>query len=153
MSQAVRLNDQLRARVAPRGGEREKNSPGGGVQRARLRPVALPTEHGGWGLTLEPAALGLLVAPSAAGFLLALAALFAFLARHPLKIVAGDRRRGRRFPRTALAERFALAYSLASSASFAAALAVAPAHKFLYVVAAAAPLAAAQLYFDLAGRG
>ena len=31
------------------------------------RTVVTPTEHGGWGLTLEPALLGLLIAPSAAG--------------------------------------------------------------------------------------
>ena len=36
----------------------------GGV---RLRTVALPVEHGGWGISLEPVVLGLLVAPSASG--------------------------------------------------------------------------------------
>ena len=30
-------------------------------QRSPLRTVALPSEHGGWGLTLEPVLLGLLV--------------------------------------------------------------------------------------------
>jgi hypothetical protein len=40
-------------------------SSGPGGERSRLRSVALPSEHGGWGLTLEPAVLGLLVAPSA----------------------------------------------------------------------------------------
>jgi hypothetical protein len=120
--------------------------------RARIRTVALPTEHGGWGLTLEPVVLGLLVAPSSAGAFLALAAVAAFLARHPLKIVAGDRRRQRRFPRTALAEKFALLYALIAAASFVAALATAHDYKFLYVVAFAAPFAAVQLYFDGAGR-
>ena|SRR5438045_2599608 len=33
----------------------------------RIRLVALPVEHGGWGLTLEPIALGLLLAPSEIG--------------------------------------------------------------------------------------
>jgi hypothetical protein len=113
--------------------------------------MALPTEHGGWGLTLEPVVLGLLVAPSSAGAFLALAAVAAFLARHPLKIVAGDRRQ-RRFPRTALAEKFALLYALIAAASFVAALATAADDKFLYVLAAAAPLATVQLYFDGAGR-
>jgi hypothetical protein len=32
-----------------------------------VRLVALPAEHGGWGLLLEPIALGLAVAPSLAG--------------------------------------------------------------------------------------
>jgi hypothetical protein len=121
--------------------------------RARIRTVALPTEHGGWGLTLEPVALGLLVAPSLTGAFLALAAVAAFLARHPLKIVAGDRRRRqRRFPRTALAEKFALLYSLIAAASFVGALLTAADHKFLYVVAFAAPFAAVQLYFDGVGH-
>ena len=86
----------------------EVGAAGAGV---RIRTVALPNEHGGWGLALEPVALGLLVAPSPAGFFLAVATLGAFLKRHPFKIVAGDRRRGRRFPRTAVAERFALLYA------------------------------------------
>ncbi|HDL49896.1 MAG TPA: prenyltransferase, partial [Actinobacteria bacterium] len=41
----------------------------------RLRSVAMPTEHGGWGFTLEPIILGLLVAPSPAGWEIAAAAL------------------------------------------------------------------------------
>lgn len=73
----------------------ENRGAGHGV---RVRTVALPVEHGGWSLTLEPVALGLLVAPSRAGFLLAVATVGAFLLRHPLKIVADDRRRGRRGP-------------------------------------------------------
>ena len=52
--------------------------------------MALPAEHGGWGLTLEPGLLGLLMAPSAAGVCVALAALVAFLARTPLKVVVVD---------------------------------------------------------------
>src|SRR3954465_4543353 len=80
----------------------------GGV---RLKTLALPTEHGGWGITLEPVVLGLLVAPSLAGAGLALATVGAFLVRHPFKIVTGDRRRGRRFARTPYAERFTLVYA------------------------------------------
>lgn len=148
MSQTVLLSEQIPARTSSRVGGASNHPPA----RVRVRPVALPTEHGGWGLTLEPAALGLLVAPTAAGALLALAALCAFLARHPLKIVAGDRRRARRFPRTALAEKFALLYSAASAASFAAAVFLAHDRRFLYAFAAAVPLAAVQLFFDLAGR-
>jgi len=60
---------------------------------------------------MEPLVLGLLVAPSLAGFCLVIAAIGAFLVHQPLKILFGDRRRGRRFARTALAERFALLYA------------------------------------------
>jgi hypothetical protein len=92
--------------------ERHESAIGARVEPARVRvkTVALPTEHGGWGLSLEPVALGLLVAPSWPGLFLSVATMGAFLARHPFKIVAGDCRRGRRFPRTPIAERFVLLY-------------------------------------------
>jgi hypothetical protein len=115
--------------------------------------VALPVEHGGWSLTLEPVALGLLVAPSPAGFLLALATAGAFLARHPFKIVAADRRHGRRFPRTAVAERFLLLYGGVALASGLAAAAAAPGYSFLLPLLAALPFASAQLAYDAVGRG
>lgn len=118
----------------------------------RLWTVALPNEHGGWGLSLEPVALGLVLAPSAASLCLAVATVGAFLARHPLKIAAGDRRRGRRFPRTAAAERFALLYGAVAASSFAAAVALAPSEEFLLPLAFAAPLAAVQLLYDFTGR-
>ena len=98
----------------------------------RIKTVALPTEHGGWGITLEPVLLGLLVAPSVAGACLALATVGAFLARHPFKIVAGDRRRGRRFARTPVAERFTILYGGAALASFT--LAIVTAQKFVFLL-------------------
>ena len=42
------------------------------------RSVAVPSEHGGWGFTLEPGALGAALAPSIAGVLLGVGALLAF---------------------------------------------------------------------------
>lgn len=121
----------------------------GGV---RLRTVALPVEHGGWGISLEPVLLGLLVAPSLAGAGLAVATLGAFLARHPFKIVAADRRRGRRFARTHAAERFTLLYGAVALAGLLAAARAAPDYRFLLPLVCAAPLAAAQLFYDAAGR-
>ncbi|HEX8069614.1 MAG TPA: YwiC-like family protein [Pyrinomonadaceae bacterium] len=120
-------------------------------QGVRLKTVALPVEHGGWGLALEPVVLGLCVAPTWPGACLALATLAAFLTRHPLKIVAGDRRRGRRFPRTRVAERFALLYGALACASFCAAVALAP-KVFLLPLVCAAPLAVVQLAYDALGR-
>lgn len=116
--------------------------------RPRLRPVALPSEHGGWALLLEPALAGLVAAPTGAGGLLALAALGAFLARHPLGLALADRRRGRRYPRTALAERVALGYLLVALAALALATLLAPA-PFWPALAAAAPLAIAQISADM----
>ena len=77
----------------------------------RLKTVAVPPEHGAWGFLLEPVVLGLGVAPSPAGLCLAIGVVGAFLARHPLKIALVDRQRGKRYARTALAERVALVYS------------------------------------------
>ena len=133
---------------------RETNSAsaGGRVARVRLRSVALPVEHGGWGLLLEPIALGLLVAPSLSGICLSVAAAGAFLARHPLKLVMADRQRRRRFPRTAAAERFALLYAVISVAGMLGAAATAADFKFLLPMLAATPFAATQLFHDLKGR-
>jgi hypothetical protein len=55
----------------------------------RLRPIALPTEHGGWSLLAAPILLGLRLAPSAADAWLSLAALGAFLTRQPLELAWG----------------------------------------------------------------
>ena len=73
----------------------------------RWRSVAVPTEHGGWSLTAEPALLGLLVAWSMPGLALGVAAMVAFMARTPLKLVLIDRFRHRSLPRTRLAARIA----------------------------------------------
>lgn len=75
-----------------------------------IRSVALPTEHGGWGFTLEPIILGLLAAPSATGWEIAAAALGVFLARRPVKIFSTDVVRGRWLPRSTIAFVVALAY-------------------------------------------
>jgi hypothetical protein len=78
--------------------------------RPRIRSIALPTEHGGWGFTLEPILLGLLVAPSAAAWEISAAALGIFLARRPVKIVSTDLVRKRWLPRSRMALLFAVLY-------------------------------------------
>ena len=121
--------------------------------RVRVKTVALPVEHGGWGLSLEPVALGLLVAPSWPGLFLSVATMGAFLARHPFKIVAGDRRRGRRFPRTPVAVRFVLLYGGVAALGLLAAFKTAVSGEFLLPLILAAPLASIQLFYDARGRG
>jgi hypothetical protein len=111
------------------------------------RSLALPNEHGGWGLLIEPALLGLVLAPSVAGAGVALAALLAFLARHPLRLALSDRLRGRSYPRTALAARIAVAYLAGAAVAFAVAVWRAPLLAFAPLVAAA-PLGLVQLVYD-----
>jgi hypothetical protein len=120
--------------------------------RPAWRAVALPSEHGGWGLTLEPVVLGLALAPSIAGAALGLAGLLAFLLRTPLKLVLVDHRRGRSLPRTAMARRVASAEGAAVLVLAAVAL-VSAGPAWLVPVALAAPLVAVELWFDVRSRG
>lgn len=123
-----------------------------GGRTVRLRSVALPIEHGAWGFLLEPALLGLLVAASWAGAALVLAALAALLLQTPLSLALTDVRRGRRYPRTALAWRFAVAYGALLVVAGTAALLLAGSAAILLPVAIAAPLAVLQLWLDARGR-
>jgi hypothetical protein len=120
--------------------------------RAPWRAVAIPSEHGGWGLTLEPALLGLLVAPSIAGGALALAAFLAFLVRAPLKVVLVDRYRHRVLERDRLAVRFAAIELSAIVVLVLVALARAGA-TWMVPFAVALPLFAVELWFDARSRG
>jgi hypothetical protein len=117
----------------------------------RLRSIALPVEHGGWGLLGEPLIVGLVLAPSWSGVGVSLFAAFAFLARHPLKLAIADRQAGRRTSRTLAAERFVLLYGSLS------AIGVALAHTtfslWWWPLAAAAPLALLQLGYDARHHG
>jgi hypothetical protein len=121
-------------------------------ERSTLRAVAMPTEHGGWSLTLEPIVLGLLVAWSWSGLALGIAALLAFLARTPLKLVLVDRWRGRWLTRTSVAARVATAQLVALLALVAVATFWGDA-RFWWPLLAAAPLVAIELWFDMRSRG
>jgi hypothetical protein len=123
-------------------------APGGGVS---LRLVVLPTEHGGWSFLFEPVLLGLLVASSWAGGLVALAAVAALLARQPLKLFVSDRQRGKPYPRTHLAERAFAVLTLVAVAALAGAWAITQG-RLWPALAAAAPLAAVGLAFDIGKR-
>ncbi len=118
---------------------------------ATWRSVALPSEHGGWSLTAEPAVLGLLIAWSWPGLALGVAAMVAFVARTPLKLVLVDRWRHRWLDRTRLAARIA-AVELAIFAALVAYAAIAGQHRFWLPLAVAAPLIAVELWFDMRSR-
>jgi hypothetical protein len=120
-----------------------------GRNGVRIKTIALPVEHGGWGFLFEPIVLGLLLAPSVAGLYLALSAVGFFLARHPLTLVMLNRRRAS--PRNALARRFAALYIIIGISSFIAAISFAE-HSFLLPLVIAAPLALVQLTHDWTDR-
>ena len=119
--------------------------------RSPLRSVALPSEHAGWGLTLEPVLLGLLVAHSVAALCLGLATVLAFLARTPLKLAAVDARRGRTLDRTRLARKVAAVEIVALVALLAVAFATAT-PGFWWPILGIAPLMAVELSYDIRSR-
>jgi len=108
----------------------------------------VPSEHGGWGLTLEPVLLGLLVSWSWAGLLLGVVAFLAFLVRTPLKTAAADRRRGRWLPRSRVAARLA-AVEVVVAVALAVVCVSTAGWRWLVPVAIAAPLVAVELWFDV----
>jgi hypothetical protein len=119
--------------------------------RALWRSVAIPTEHGGWGLTLEPVLLGLLLVASWAGAAVGVAAFLAFLVRTPLKLALVDRRRHRSLARTALATKIA-AIELIAIVGLASFALVTAGWDWLAPVALAIPLVAVELWFDVRSR-
>ncbi len=120
--------------------------------RSALRAVALPSEHGGWGLTGEPVLLGLLVAPSVSGALLGIGALAAFLARSPLKLALVDQWRHRRLPRTVMAAVLAAA-ELACLGGLLSVVALRSGRAWWLPLVAALPLVGVEMWFDMRSRG
>jgi hypothetical protein len=121
------------------------------VARSPLRAVAVPAEHGGWGLTAEPVLLGLLVAPSVAGGCLGLAAVVTFVAHTPLRVALVDRHRHRDLERTRLARRVLL-IELAAVAALVAVAARTASAAFWWPAVVAVPLVIVALWFDTRSR-
>lgn len=122
------------------------------TERSPWRVVALPSEHGGWGLTLEPVLLGWLVAWSAGGAALGVAAMFAFLVRTPLKLVFVDLRRGQWQQRSRLAAMVA-AGELALMAVLAVVAVWQSGWSWTVPVLVAAPLVGVGFAYDIRSRG
>jgi hypothetical protein len=120
-------------------------------QRSPLRTVALPSEHGGWGLTLEPVLLGLLVAHSVSALCIGLAAVLAFLARTPLKLAVVDARRGRTLERTRMARKVAAA-ELAVLAVLVVIAFLTATPGFWWPIFGIAPLLLVELSYDIRSR-
>ncbi len=124
---------------------------GPGRPAAAWREVAVPREHGGWSLTAEPALLGLLAAWSGSGAALGVAAMVAFVARTPLKVVLVDRFRHRWLARTGLALGIAVG-ELVLLAGLAAVAVAGSDRRFWVPLALAVPLVAVELWFDMRSR-
>jgi len=121
-------------------------------ERGRIRAVALPGEHGGWGLTIEPGLLGLLVAPSVAGLCLALAVVLAFVARTPIKIVLVDVFRRRFLRRTRLALALSLVEIVVLVALVVGTVTTATASDWWLPALVAGPLICVELCYDMRSR-
>jgi hypothetical protein len=114
--------------------------------------VAIPSEHGGWGLTAEPIVLGLLLAFSWPGAAIGAAAMLAFLARTPVKLALVDRRRNRELERTVLARRIG-AVEVLAIATLAVVALVTAGWSWVIPAAIALPLFAVELWYDIRSRG
>jgi hypothetical protein len=120
--------------------------------RTVWRSVAMPSEHGGWGLTLEPVLLGLIVAWSAGGLALGVAAFLAFFVRTPLKLVLVDVRRKRWLDRSRLAARVAVAELCALGLAVVITVRLAG-WAWSLPVLVAVPFVATEVSFDIRSRG
>ena len=121
------------------------------VPRPALRPLALPTEHGGWGFLFEPIVLALAVAPSPAGALIALSFILGFLTRQPLRLALQDAVRGRAYPRTRWCWMFAAAYASGALVALAAAVAL-RGWTVIIPLGLVAPLGLTQILYDANNR-
>lgn len=119
--------------------------------RVPIRPLALPTEHGGWGFLFEPIVLALIVAPSLGGALVALAFILGFLTRQPLKFALQDALRGRSYPRTRVCWLLASGYAASAGLALAAAVAVSG-WAILIPIGLVAPLGLLQIFYDANNR-
>jgi hypothetical protein len=119
--------------------------------RVSFRPLALPTEHGGWGFLLEPIALGLAVRPSWGGALIAIAFVCGFLTRQPLRLALQDSLRRKSYPRTRWCWTFALSYALAALAALAAAVVIGG-WSAIIPIAFVVPLGVTQVLYDARNR-
>lgn len=118
-----------------------------------IKSVAFPAEHGGWGFLIEPLLMGLLIAPSLAGVGIGIAATALFLLHQPVKIVVKDRRKGRLYERTRLAQRFWVLYSVIATAGLAVSLVLTRDVVWVIPLLMALPFAGVQFLFEVRSEG
>lgn len=114
-----------------------------------LARIVLPTEHGSWSFLLEPIIVGSSIAFSATVPWIVLMFTAAFFARQPLKVYWLSRNNQQL---TDTSFRYLLMFLVVATAGLLGTVWTAGAWAF-YPLAAAAPLAAQQIYFDLFRKG
>lgn len=119
--------------------------------RSHLRSVAVPSEHGGWGLTIEPVVLGLLLRPSWAGLMIGVATVLAFLSRTPIKVVLVDLHRHRWLERSRVALSVSIGEVLAMVVLISLATLIAGWSWWIPVLVAA-PMIVVELWYDARSR-
>jgi hypothetical protein len=117
----------------------------------RLRSVALPNEHGSWGILFEPLVCGIIVAPSPAAAFILLLYVGAFLSRQPLKIYLADLKAKRSRPQTTAATAFAFGYLSIAVLGLFGTLGFAGFYALLPLIVTT-PLALIQLGYDMQGK-
>jgi len=120
-------------------------------RKLRIRGIALPNEHGSWGILLEPIVASLAVAPTAAGAFAALFVLGAFLLRQPSRIFISDLKSGRRLPQTIAAGAFASGFACLAAAGASGALLLTDPREML-PLAVLVPFGVFQLYNDVSRK-
>lgn len=122
------------------------------MSKPTLRTVVVPTEHGGWGFTLEPVLIGTLVAPGLPALGVALATFATFLTRRPLRMAFADWKHDRHLERTTLAARSVVALGFLALIGLILTF-VTASDPFWWPLVIAAPMVLVQLRLDLANRG
>lgn len=122
------------------------------MERPRLKPIALPAEHGGWALVGAPVTLGCAVFPTSADLAIGVMAFGAFLARQPLRLAFKDLLAGKQYPRTRWAAGFALGYLVLAAAGACGGLVLARG-AWGWPLALALPLFAFQAVQDYRSKG
>jgi hypothetical protein len=119
--------------------------------RVRVKGLALPVEHGGWGFLFEPILMGLAVAPSLAGVLISASAVLVFLLRQPLRVLVTGTEKLAASPRRRWALGLTAAYGAAAAAALLAGLSIAGARP-LWALLSCAPLVLVFILYDTQKR-
>lgn len=119
--------------------------------KTRLKGIALPNEHGAWGMLFEPIVAASAIAFSTSTLWISLAVIAAFLIRQPLKVMLMGMVAGRSTPQAAAASRYLYIYASIFAVAAAGTLAFAPSVSYMPLILAG-PLAAIPVYYDAIGK-